>query len=203
MAVNQGLTWLLEMLFPGDPFKLQVHNNTLHHILRRGGRMTTKNTVISCSVMKYAGWCSRELVLYDQTTCLTMTVEGQMLLYFKGKKMAAVTVLLVSFEYTYRWTALFFFLFLQVWLGFWKAFPKDTFLEGFLLLCKASQSLWLLRSKSKTDEYCQICKFFFPVIFIWTVFAKHEQEYCSDDMIPWLILKNSKSAAVWVACLSF
>lgn len=86
MAVNQGLTWLLEMLFPGDPFKLQVHNDTLHHILRRGGRMTTKNTVISCSVMKYAGWCSCELVLYDQTSCLTMTVEGQMLLYFKGKK---------------------------------------------------------------------------------------------------------------------
>lgn len=121
---------------------------------------------------------------------------------FQGKKMAAVTVLLVSFKYTYRWTALFF-LFLQVWLGFWKAFLKDTFLEGFLLLCKASQSLWLLRSKSKTDKYCQICKFFFPVIFIWTVSAKHEQEYCSDDMIPWLILKNSKSAAVWVACLSF
>lgn len=48
--------------------------------------MTTKNIVISCSVMKYAGWCSRELVLYDQTSCLTVTVEGQMLLYFKGKK---------------------------------------------------------------------------------------------------------------------
>lgn len=161
MAVNQGLTWLLEMLFPGDPFKLQVHNDTLHHILRRGGRMTTKNTVISCSVMKYAGWCSRELVLYDQTTCLTMTVEGQMLLYFKGKKMAAVTVLLVSFEYTYRWTALFFFYFYKYDLDSEKPSQRTLSWKVFSFCVRLAKVSGFLGVRAKQMNIVKFANFFF------------------------------------------
>lgn len=92
MAVNQGLTWLLEMHFPGDCFQLQDHHNTWHHILwgylKRGGReegwhpLTHLYSALSWSTHAGAAvsWC-----------CMTTSLAwvwlwgGKMLLYFKGK----------------------------------------------------------------------------------------------------------------------
>lgn len=85
LITRNAFSWRL-FSAAGSPQHIAPYSLGLLEKRREGRRMTSTNTLIFCSVLKYSCWCCCELMLHDHVPCLSVAVGREDVAVFQRKK---------------------------------------------------------------------------------------------------------------------